>query len=596
MIDQILQNFQRSTYDFRSQANLSDPLGHLFPNWVPYYRMKAAIAEALQPKRILEIGVRYGYSGLAFLHGCPTAHYTGIDLDAESFGGTKGALDWARQHLPKAQCELILADSQAMERFPGGQYDLIHVDGQQDGDGTTHDLELAIRQGRHILVDGYFWTQHNFRAASEFLLQHKSAIDYFFVIPGYAGELFIKVRESTLAAPAGPRDSGAVRQAYDASYYLNDCGGWDLFAAARNGALADVRLRSVFDLAMLRQPRRVLDLGCGRGELACQAAAQGCEVVAVDYSADAIEIARASLAETRPELRDRVTLHCADASQVSLDQPVDVAIAGDLIEHMAPAELDRLYAAVARQLTPQGLFVVHTFPNKWLYDYDYPRRRRVAAGVGAYLPPNPRTHFERLMHINEQSPPRLRRQLQRHFPHVLLWFSNVGDPAGTLGKTHPPRQLAAHRDLFALASLQPIDPAEVLGLFRTDALPPAEIAGISLESRQPPLRLAANSSATLAIRLHNKSGRTLNSFSPRPVHFAYHLLRAGDRSMALFEGKRSRLTPAASPGSAWIYHPTFSAPAEPGEYILQVTLVQESVCWFGPAHGAALVEIGVTVT
>ena len=38
-----------STYDFRDNACPADPLRHLFSEWVPYYRLKWAIAHALQP-------------------------------------------------------------------------------------------------------------------------------------------------------------------------------------------------------------------------------------------------------------------------------------------------------------------------------------------------------------------------------------------------------------------------------------------------------------------------------------------------------------------------------------------------------------------
>lgn len=598
MIDRILQHCRVSDYDFRLIANPADQLAHLFPDWVSYYRMKGAIAQALQPKTILEIGVRYGYSGAAFLHGCPAAHYTGIDLDADSFGGTKGAIDWARRILPAGQHELIVANTQSMTRLPGGIYDLIHVDGQQDGDGTFHDLEMAIRQGRHVLVDGYLWTAQNFRAASEFLLQHKESIDYYVVIPSYAGELLIKVREAALLPPlhsSAGVESGAIRKSYTASYYLRDCGGWDSFGQSRGRELRDARLRSVFDLTMMHQPRRVLDLGCGRGEIAYQAAAQNCEVVALDYSPDAIEIARSSLADAPAEIRDRITLLCEDATKINLPQPVDVALAGDLIEHMAPAELDKLYAAVARQLTPAGMFVIHTFPNKWYYDYDYPRRRRIAASVGAYLPPNPRSRYERLMHINEQSPRVLRRQLQKHFPHVLLWFGSPEDPASSLQRRHSPRELAAQRDLFVLASPVPINQAEVQRLFAHSFLSQDDVAAVRLESTQKNLRLPAGACAHLDVVLRNDSPHALSSTRPRPVYFAYHWLRASSREMVVFDGQRSPLVPTLPPASSRRYTPSFLTPADSGDYLLQMSLVQEGVRWFDSTNPHALIEVEVQV-
>src|SRR5271163_2412703 len=99
MLDQILDLANRCSYDFRLSACLADPLAYRFEEWVPYYRTKWAIAAVLQPKRILEIGVRFGYSAMAFLDACPSASYLGIDINAEANGGCRDAVFWARQQL-----------------------------------------------------------------------------------------------------------------------------------------------------------------------------------------------------------------------------------------------------------------------------------------------------------------------------------------------------------------------------------------------------------------------------------------------------------------------------------------------------------------
>jgi hypothetical protein len=57
MIEEILAEAKVSEFDFRRYAHPQDPLAHLFDEWVPYYRLKTAIAKTLQPKSILEIGV-----------------------------------------------------------------------------------------------------------------------------------------------------------------------------------------------------------------------------------------------------------------------------------------------------------------------------------------------------------------------------------------------------------------------------------------------------------------------------------------------------------------------------------------------------------
>src|ERR1700720_87566 len=148
MVEAILTELSKSSFDFRKFANPYDPLSELFEEWVPYYRLKFCIAKVLQPKSILEVGVRYGYSARTFLEASPSAKFVGVDLNCDSFGGETGALAWARKITAQYDVRYIVADSQQMKRFPDGIYDLIHVDGQQDGLGTFHDLRRAVSQGR----------------------------------------------------------------------------------------------------------------------------------------------------------------------------------------------------------------------------------------------------------------------------------------------------------------------------------------------------------------------------------------------------------------------------------------------------------------
>jgi predicted O-methyltransferase YrrM len=571
-------------YDFRATACPTDPLAHLFEDWVPYYKLKAAIAAVLQPKSILEIGVRYGYSAAAFLHGCPTALYRGIDNNSSSFGGHPGAIDWARTILNGKSVELLVADSQTLNSFPGGVYDLIHIDGQQDGDGTYHDLELAVRQGSTILVDGYLWTATNFQAVNEFLFRYKDALEFFGVIPAYAGELLIVVKPPFLEMAGnianGPHaGSQSLRDAYTRDYYLRDCGGWESFQKSNGRQIADHRLGSVIDLALLPAPRRLLDLGCGRGEIAYAAASRGVRVTAVDYSPQAIEIARRVFNTSGPAAQ-LVEWICADAATVALDGTYDAVVASDLIEHMAPSEVERVYALVARHLSPEGQFIVHTFPNRWHYQYDYPRRRRIAASAGAYLPREPRSRYEKLMHINEQSPRVLRRELQRHFPHVLLWFATPEEPAGSLGRRFQHRELAAARDLYAIASHQPIAVEPVAESLRTSPMVAEEARRVGLALLDCPEAAAMGSRIEVRVRIVNHSSVPLRSYVPFPVHIAYHWVDANTGTFVVFDGERTSVLPSLPSGSARDLRAAVIAPLQPGTFRLQVRLVQESVRWF----------------
>ena len=599
MIDRILHYYRETDYDFRATACPTDPLAHLFEEWVSYYRLKAAIAAVLQPKSILEIGVRYGYSAAAFLHGSPNASYLGIDSDSDSYGGRSNAIAWARKILAGKPAEFLVANSQMMARFPGSVYDLIHVDGQQDGDGTYHDLELAVQQGRYVLVDGYFWTATNFACINEFLMRHKDVIEFYSVVPGYAGELLIKIDPRLLQQSAhsslGSRDSEALRQDYTREYYLSDCGGWDSFQKHHGRQIADHRLGSVADLALLDSPGRLLDLGCGRGELTYAAASRGIRVSALDYSPSAIEIAQSVFHKGEPSAT-LVEWLCSGATAASLTGTYDVAVASDLVEHMTPADLEQMYAAVARHLSPRGRFIVHTYPNLWYYQYDYSRRRRVAASVGAYLPREPRSRYEKLMHINEQSPRVLRRQLQRHFPHVLLWFAAPEELAGSLGHRFTRRELAAARDLYVIASHQPIAGEQIAELLRTSPISAEEARHVGVKVLDCPGTWPAGSEFEIGVRVVNNSSTPLSSYPPFPVHITHHWLDAQTGAVVLFDGERTRILPSLPAASARDFRAAVKTPPKSGIFRLQVRLVQEQIRWFEECENAAASEQTVHVS
>lgn len=142
--------------------------------------------------------------------------------------------------------------------------------------------------------------------------------------------------------------------------------------------LADERLLGVAAIASLRTSGRVLDLGCGRGELALYFASLGHEVTAVDYSRDAIDLAEKTFSGS-PALRSRVDLLCENVGSLRLVGEYEIVVASDVIEHLSPGELDGLYEAVSHHLSSSGIFVTHTYPNLWFFQYDYVRKRRLAA-------------------------------------------------------------------------------------------------------------------------------------------------------------------------------------------------------------------------
>jgi SAM-dependent methyltransferase len=594
-IETLLDTAATAEYDFRHSANPADPSKHLFDEWVPYYHLKWAIARVLKPRRILEIGVRFGYSAAAFLDACPDAAYLGIDNDSDSFGGHKGAIRWAKCITQERNAQFLIADSQQLEEFPGGPYDLVHIDGQQDGVGSLRDLTKALHKARYILFDGYFWNRTNFLHVSEFLYSNRDIIASYVIIPGYAGELLITPQPAT-TLPGSVRSSRELRSVYTTAYYLRDCGGWETYKRDQGGSLGDQRLRAIGDLTELAPLGRAIDLGCGRGELSVHLARLGHEVTAVDYSESAIELAQAAAASAERVAPHtiRINFQCADINQIEISGSYDLAVASDLVEHLTPAELDSLYACISSHLDSHGLFIIHTFPNAWYYRYEHARRLREARKLDAYIPLEPRTRYEQLMHVNEQSPRSLRRQLRTHFPYVLVWFAthDFSNPFENLKRRFSKNEMRAAGDLFAIAGHTPILPGI---LYDGITMPPiATPIELLFELLEIPTRVPEASRFIARVRLINNSQICLKSRLPNPIHLSYHCY-SDALQLVTFDGLRT-VIPTLKAGFRQEIEMQLSAPSSEGRFLFRLTLVQEEVMWFDVPPQNLFVEKWVEVS
>lgn len=599
MFESIIKQSKTTDYDFRKTANPKDPLIYLFNEWVDYYKVKWAIANTLKPTSILEIGVRFGYSAAAFLAGYSDAYYLGIDADIETSGGVKGAINWAKKITQPFTAEFMIADTQVMNCFPGGIYDLIHVDGQQTGDSSFHDLELAINQAYYILVDGYFWSRPNFLAVSDFLFRYKHVIDFYGVIPGYAGDLLIKVSADYLLTQNRKEhsfafnSSSAIRQAYTLEYYNHNCS-FEAYNKNQGKILADPKLQAVTAITSLKKQGCVLDIGCGRGDLTYYFAYQGFKVTAIDYSQTAIDLAQ-NCFKGEEHLKAKVQFFCDDVCTVPLKEQYDLAVASDIIEHLSSGEVDSLYKKVANHLLEDGLFVLHTFPNLWYYQYEYPRRRKIAASVGAYLPIQPRTNYEILMHINEQSPRVMKRQLSKYFKNVLIWFGDSWNPGGSLLTKFSKQQMRTATDLFAIASHQPINQEQLKALFRMEPLPPIPAGKLNLVVTKHPFIVKVNTEFNVDLEITNYTNSIINSYLPNPIQISYHWLDEKATKSIVMAAGRSRIFPPLSPLEQINYKVRVKALDKQGKYVLRMTLVQEFVRWFDQKPEQLIYDISILI-
>jgi demethylmenaquinone methyltransferase/2-methoxy-6-polyprenyl-1,4-benzoquinol methylase len=124
------------------------------------------------------------------------------------------------------------------------------------------------------------------------------------------------------------------------------------------GGLASVRRHAV-DATAVRPGNRVLELGCGPGEITAALLARGASIDAVDASGDMLRAAR---------------VHAPGASYTQSDilsytpaRQYDAILLAFVLHELPAAELPRLLAALANDLVDGGRLVIldHALPSGW---------------------------------------------------------------------------------------------------------------------------------------------------------------------------------------------------------------------------------------
>jgi SAM-dependent methyltransferase len=133
---------------------------------------------------------------------------------------------------------------------------------------------------------------------------------------------------------------------------------WHRDAERREGdALAHPWYRTVARLLPDINGRRVLEVGCGRGDFArwMSKVYPEAEITALDFSQAAIEIARARAAASG----ERVRFEVGDAQALEFEGGAfDVIVSCETLEHVP--EPGTMAAEIRRVLTPGGWFVLTT--------------------------------------------------------------------------------------------------------------------------------------------------------------------------------------------------------------------------------------------
>ncbi len=93
--------------------------------------------------------------------------------------------------------------------------------------------------------------------------------------------------------------------------------------------------------------------------------------------------------------------------------------------------------------------------------------------------------------------------------------------------------------------------------------------------------MSSNMTYRIKVKVTNAGGLTWERKSEEGFFLGYHWIDFNSREMVIFDGERSFLpVEELDPGDSAEFYMTVVAPSEPGQYVLQLDMVQENVTWF----------------
>ncbi len=138
--------------------------------------------------------------------------------------------------------------------------------------------------------------------------------------------------------------------------------------------IVDPAIAETIRFGRIASESRVLDFGCGRGNLILELAKRGASAVGVDFSLDAIEFAKSYAAGFPQEIQKRVRFMQLSMNEMNFEQEFDVIVFNQVYEHLYDWELKILLAKFKRALKKHGILVIST-PNLDYIRYLFPLKR-----------------------------------------------------------------------------------------------------------------------------------------------------------------------------------------------------------------------------
>ncbi len=226
---------------------------------------------------------------------------------------------------------------------------------------------------------------------------------------------------------------------YTKKYYLTDCTGYKEFQESQGDKL-EPRFKEIIKFLTSVKGKRVLDIGCGRGEMVLYCAKKGAIATGIDYSKEAIVLAKSIQKKKSKNIQKKTNFFVMDGKKLKFkDSFFDLVILTDVAEHLYSEELDIMFEEIKRVLKENGKLIVHTAPNKWFNDFGYRYYSYPLSTVlvffwnllfkGSYpniaRPKDLRTDSHAVMHINEPTYFSLKNLYKTHDFYGSIRSTNV---------------------------------------------------------------------------------------------------------------------------------------------------------------------------
>lgn len=176
------------------------------------------------------------------------------------------------------------------------------------------------------------------------------------------------------------------------------------------------RLNRMVDLARPKLGSKILDLGCGPGEIAIRCAKRGADVFGIDVSKDALRLS------AERSLNENVDIHLFefDGRRVPFkNSTFNSIVLADVIEHIDDRTLETLMIECSRLLVPDGRVIMHSSPTKNIIELAKRIKKLSYDKLDFYSRlVNPDYEF---LHIRYHSQDSIKRILKKSSLHPVIW-------------------------------------------------------------------------------------------------------------------------------------------------------------------------------